>query len=734
MIAENQEVAVKRVVWFTVLLALLLAACAPAPGRQRPPRQGNAPAPRPTRPTPAVTAPTQPLKPSPTTPLSAPTPRPGVLLFGIGVHIEPFGVTAQGFHGNGKSDYANSRFFARQVDDLRALAEVVEKHGGHLTVQAQSPFTVVAVQRGETVLADLASRGHEIGLHFHEDAHLGDNPEALPPEKWCEVFKEEIGFIKQAGGVDAVHYWSGGNLYPHLYEAAVCAGLEINSDWKNPATQSTDEALIGIHPWRPAGGTDGHDLTAFAAHDPNGPIIFLPEGLYDREDFASMRHSQNSGGDEAYFAYLKKSLLASLDAAVDGQVNVFHFTVHPGEFRGNPDHPFEVIDRFLTEVVDPLVAAGRVRWATYSQMAAAYRQWETAHPGVDPRHAETTPAAASAPAVASPAPSPAVETAAAPRGYIDFIVNTHDWVHSDESAATLLHLIDLFQKYHIRGEFYVTAPVVRAYVEHYPEVIRRLKDSGMTVSYHVRAPHPLVKGFGDWLNDLNDDQLYQTLHDYETYRLDMRTGQLLRDQPGGYTYVAQVFGSLPVAVAASGGSPRVTAAARKVYADLGARVVVVYHEAGADMEQPLVFTDEGLLVRPADFSIARVNGGNFWWNLITRSNGEQYLPVSLLQKGLNAWWQAQPPRPPYINVLIHENNFYRRGSAAWGSFYYTIDAHGNKQNPLAPPFDLTAPDPSTPRPEEEQAAIWQAYEDLVAYAARHLRVVTAEDLLAMAGR
>ncbi len=332
-------------------------------------------------------------------------------------------------------------------------------------------------------------------------------------------------------------------------------------------------------------------------------------------------------------------------------------------------------------------------------------------------------------------PSPTASAPAPPQGYITFVINIHDWVHHDESAATLLRLIDLFEKYHIRGEFYVTAPVVRAYAEYHPEIIQRLKTSGMTISYHVRAPHPLAKGFGDWLQDLNDEQLYQTLRDYETYRLDLTTGGLLRDQTGGYTYVAQIFGKPPVTVATGGsGSQRLTAMARRVYADLGAQAVVVYHEAGADLDHPLIFTREGLLVRPADFSVVRVRGGNFWWNMLTRPNGAQYLPVNLLQNGLAEWQASRPPRPPFINVLIHENNFYRSGSAAWGSFYYTIDAHGNKEAPLPPPFDLTAPDPSTPRTAEEQAAIWQAYEDLVAYAAQHLRVVTAEDLLDMASQ
>jgi hypothetical protein len=67
-------------------------------------------------------------------------------------------------------------------------------------------------------------------------------------------------------------------------------------------------------------------------------------------------------------------------------VNVFHITVHAGEFRGGPfGQPFAVIDRWLTEVVDPLVKAGKIKWATFSAMADAYVKWEREHPGVDPR-------------------------------------------------------------------------------------------------------------------------------------------------------------------------------------------------------------------------------------------------------------------------------------------------------------------------------------------------------------
>ena len=315
-----------------------------------------------------------------------------VLLFGIGIHIEPLGsTTSQIVSSSVQSqskrpgpDYHNVELFQRHVQDLRTIAGIVEQHGGKLTVQAQTPFTQVAIQSGETILADFEESGHEIALHFHEDAHLGKNSEQLPASTWAAVMAEEISLIKQAGATE-IRYWSGGNLYPHLLEAAFQAGLDVMSDWKNPETQTTDKSLIGINPWRPAASPDGADVTGFARHDPDGKIIFLPEGDYPRTDFASMRRAESTGGDEAYFEFLEASLYHSIESAQPDKVNVFHFTIHPGEFRGDTSQPYAVLDEFLTEVIDPLVQNGTVRWATFSQMADEYAAWEQANPGVDPR-------------------------------------------------------------------------------------------------------------------------------------------------------------------------------------------------------------------------------------------------------------------------------------------------------------------------------------------------------------
>ncbi len=331
-------------------------------------------------------------------------------------------------------------------------------------------------------------------------------------------------------------------------------------------------------------------------------------------------------------------------------------------------------------------------------------------------------------------------------GYITFVVNVHDTAHVDESADTILRLIDIYERYGVRGDFYLTAPIVRAYSDKRPEVIERLKNSDMTISYHVRPPHPLYSGFDERLQGLDASALAATLRDYETYGLDLATGDLLRDQPGGYSYVASVFERDPVSAPAPNKDPEVKAAAQQLYASLGARMTLLYHEEGTDPDQPFVWVN-GLLVRPSDFSITRWDspvgaqssqGGRppvqdekpFWWNMLNSPQAEEYNPTTYLQQRLSEWNATAAGRPPIITSLIHENNFARSGPEGWTGYYFS---GGENSHPLKPPFNLSAPDSSSPRSAAEQETIWAAYEEMVAWASINLRVVTSEDLVGMAG-
>lgn len=264
--------------------------------------------------------------------------------------------------------------------------------------------------------------------------------------------------------------------------------------------------------------------------------------------------------------------------------------------------------------------------------------------------------------------------------------------------------------------------------------IERFKSSEMTISYHVRPPHPLYTGFDRRLKILSDNELYQTILDYETYALDLETGDLDRSRAGGYTYVRQIFGRNPVVAPAPNNQPRIKESARRVYAALGAQMTIVYHESGTKVEQPFEYIN-GLLGRPSDFSVTRVTpvdgSDNFWWNFMSRPESAKYNPTAMMQMQLAEWESQDYGRAPFITALIHENNYYRSGGSAWSSIYYQMQG-ANKGDPLSPPYDLNAPDPSRPRTEEDKIAIFAAYEELVAFAAENLTVVTSEDILKMA--
>ena len=316
-------------------------------------------------------------------PLPAPAEEPAVLLFGVGIHVEPFGAETSNLvpgdpRANAKRDpdYNRIKDFQAGVEQLSLQLAIINAAGGRATVQLQSPFTTTAIRTGSTFLADMAAAGNELALHFHEDAHLGENSGSLAVDTWCAVMREEIGYIKQAGGVDSIRYWSGGNLYPSVFEAGACAGLDINGDWKNPHEQTTPVEFTSLNPWRPAGGTDGSDLDLFVRNDPQGDVIYLPEGLIYRTGETNKQVLVASGGDAAYMDYLEHALLASIAAVDPNKVNVFHITIHPGELSGDPAQPYAVLQDFLVNVVQPLVAQGKLQWATYSEMADAYQAWE----------------------------------------------------------------------------------------------------------------------------------------------------------------------------------------------------------------------------------------------------------------------------------------------------------------------------------------------------------------------
>jgi len=153
----------------------------------------------------------------------------------------------------------------------------------------------------------------------------------------------------------------------------------------------------------------------------------------------------------------------------------------------------------------------------------------------------------------------------------------------------------------------------------------------------------------------------------------------------------------------------------------------------SDKGKDLTQADIDYFIQELEQAIALAQPGQ--WNYMSRPDAAAYNPTKMLQNLLADWERRTGSSPysraPFITSLIHENDFYRSGAVGWTSIYFAMNGP-KKGNPLPPPWDLNAPDPSRPRTEADKDAIWAAYEELVAYAAAHLTVVTSEDIVALA--
>jgi hypothetical protein len=312
--------------------------------------------------------------------------------------------------------------------------------------------------------------------------------------------------------------------------------------------------------------------------------------------------------------------------------------------------------------------------------------------------------------------------------YFTFVINCHDFVCPRESGDTLLRLVSLFEARGVRGDFYLTAPLVETYLAERPDVIDRLRDTGQCISYHIRAPHPVTfrPTLERELAGLAYPQLLERLRAYETHGWDLTTGAPRAEGEGGYALVKRVFDGPPVSLGLNPGTPEVRWPELAVLRELGARMAIFSHEGGSDAAHPLVWR-RGVLERPSDFSITRAasDSQNFWWNRV--QDGPQFDPAGHLQAALS---QLDADEAYFAQSLIHENNFYADASAPWSSIYFT--GRASRKRPLPPPYDLSHA-LLTPREPAHCEAIWTAYDRLldITVSDPRVRVVTSADLVAM---
>jgi hypothetical protein len=260
--------------------------------------------------------------------------------------------------------YTDPEAFHRRADVITDLAAMLDAHGLPLSVQAD-----MSLARGSMGLAPgwvpaLAARGASFSVHTHgEDGGVEELLRVVDAarEAWTDF------------GV-AVSDQNGGFLLAP-WKALAGRGIRSLTAWKDPRGQG---ALPGaaVEPWRPAdGATDGTD---FVAHDPDGPLVYLPGAPGTDPD--PLRIPE--GAD--------RMLTQALAHVRAGPPSTWYLVLHVDQFgamvldrdyagwraRGGLAAELAPLDAWLTDVVDPLVADGRVTYANVDGMRLAYERWE----------------------------------------------------------------------------------------------------------------------------------------------------------------------------------------------------------------------------------------------------------------------------------------------------------------------------------------------------------------------
>lgn len=271
-----------------------------------------------------------------------------------------------------------------------------------------------------------------------------------------------------------------------------------------------------------------------------------------------------------------------------------------------------------------------------------------------------------------------------PENYVLFTLNTQHFMDPDLSYQTLIHVLELHEKYEIPIDIFLNDPIVQAYQNNYPEVFKTLADSDFAnVSYHFRPPFPYSSSY-DFidLENMDSKTMYDTIMKYETHALDWETGETTSN-PGGYTYLSDLIGYNPTIVDMSA-SENVKPILAQVYKELGASFSIT-HSLG---EIYLGAEKDGLYIRPETQEIKL-------FDEIGEDIGK------IVSK---AFETGDENKDHYVNIKMHDNNFITDQSA-WTAIY-------TRQKP---PYDLSRYDNIEILTEDEQNAVWETYEETLKY-------------------
>jgi len=299
-----------------------------------------------------------------------------LLYIGFMLHIEPI------------EEYTSPTGHKRASEKLRKLAEVFERHNAKMSIQSEKEFAKGCTQY-DNVLLEMEQRGHQVSTHSMIPLTLLDKEE----EKKRSYVRERKEIIDDLGIKNNIEV-CGGWFLKNCWKDLADIGFRIASGYSEHGLRKflkqqgkkwgsrLEEPDTCINPWRPseAGWTSN-----WTFHNPKGRIVYVPGG-YPLDLSVHPIGLEHHPITVESFRKITDSLERSL-SVVDGvRVNSWYFASHIVDFdKNNWENEIKLYDKWMAEVVDPLMEKKKVQWKTIIEIGKDFMEWEKEHPDTYPK-------------------------------------------------------------------------------------------------------------------------------------------------------------------------------------------------------------------------------------------------------------------------------------------------------------------------------------------------------------
>ncbi len=289
-------------------------------------------------------------------PLAYPAATPAPVLITTLIHVE-----------NVPDLTTDSSYFRAKRQLLDDLGAIFHRHGAVLTVQPEMELLTGLESLDPGFIRHLRN---DYGCAFSVHTH---GPQTANPsvQDVLDYVARRKRALESLGAGDVLDL--NGNFDVTDWSVFSRAGIYSMTAFKNKDTQEGTEGRY-FHPWRPSPGNPYTDEAAWAVDDPSSRVVYLPG---------------NTTGITRYRDQLERKVLPGLSAALwnaeASRPTTWYFVTHVDFFSSIEGVPLQdymdsdayrkdlqAYDDLLSDILDPLVERGLVRWSDPNEMRKAF--------------------------------------------------------------------------------------------------------------------------------------------------------------------------------------------------------------------------------------------------------------------------------------------------------------------------------------------------------------------------